>query len=318
MKHFFKNKLFRFRDFFIRGLNINLDKSLMIAGRMAASSLSNINKINTLSDVGFKIYSQFDEDGILEWLIQKVPISSNKFVEFGVENYIESSTRFLLKNRNWKGLIFDSSAEYIDFIHNDEIYWRHTLTAHCTFITPDNINDLLKQFDFIGNIGILSIDAGGMDYWIWKKIDVVTPDIVICEYNAVFGDLYPIAIPYKKGFISRNIHHSGLYWGASTKAFEHLASEKGYMLLGSNIGGNNLFFIRKELYPHIDQLITNKKTKPSLYRDSRSLDGKLTYISGIKRFDEIKHLPVINVETGEEMVLKSLSPVYSKDWLDVI
>jgi hypothetical protein len=39
------------------------------------------------------------------------------FVEFGVYNYVESNTRFLLLNDNWTGLVLDSSAEHIDFIH---------------------------------------------------------------------------------------------------------------------------------------------------------------------------------------------------------
>jgi len=215
-------------------------------------------------------------------------------------------------------LIIDSSKDYIDFIQKDEIYWRHNLIAYCDFITPQNINDILINYHFNNKIGILSIDAGGMDYWIWEAIEVIIPDIVICEYNAVFGDIYPIVIPYQKNFISRNIHDSGLYWGASTKAFEKLALMKDYLLIGSNIGGNNVFFVRKELYAYIDQLIKSKRSNPSQYRDSRSVDGRLTYITGIKRFEAIKHLPVINLDTNEEVLLESLGSVYSKEWIDIM
>lgn len=303
------------RSFLIRGLDSNTDKLLMISGKIAANSILSVQTpIDRLSGVGFKIYSQFDEDGIIEWLVQRIPVSSNRFVEFGVENYCESNTRFLLKNRNWKGLVLDSSSDYTDFIRSDEVFWRHDLSAHCAFVTPENINQLMKEHNFTGNIGVLSIDAGGMDYWIWKAIDVVNPDIVICEYNAVFGDKYPLVIPYDKDFISRKVHFSGLYWGSSTKAFEKLALEKKYVLIGSNIGGTNLFFVRDALFTHIDHLIKDKRSRPSLYRDSRSPDGKLTYVSGIKRLEMIKHLPVINLDSGEQVLLGSLSPLYSDEW----
>jgi hypothetical protein len=212
----------------------------------------------------------------------------------------------------------DSSQSYMDYVHNDNIYWRHDLTANCAFVTPDNINKLLEGSNFKGKIGILSIDAGGMDYWIWKAINVVDPDIIICEYNAVFGDLHAIVVLYQNNFESRKVHYSGLYWGASTKAFELLALEKGYILLGSNIGGNNLFFARKNLFPSVDQFISDKRSKPSLYRDSRSLEGKLTYTGGVKRYEMIKHLSVYNVETKKDVLLETLLPVYSENWLEKI
>ena len=318
MKLFIKNKLNRLKNYFVRDLAMSVDKLLMISGANAARSLHNLNKINMLSDAGFKVYSQFDEDGIIEWLIQRLPISSSRFVEFGVENYIESNTRFLLKNRNWKGLVMDSSPSYIDYIRKDEIFWRHDLTAICTFVTTDNINKLLEDADFTGKIGILSIDAGGMDYWIWKATDVVEPDIVICEYNAIFGDLHAIVIPYQKDFSSRKVHFSGLYWGASTKAFELLALEKGYVLIGSNIGGHNLFFLKKDLYSHCNQCIIDKRCRPSLYRDSRSTEGKLSYIAGLKRYEMIKNLPVYNIETKKTCVLEALYPIYSEYWLNAM
>jgi hypothetical protein len=313
-----KNLLRKLKRLLTYGIENKIDKLSVVTGQIAASSVCKAEKIKSLSDVGFSIYSQFDEDGIIEWLIQRLPISSNRFVEFGVENYIESNTRFLLKNRNWKGLIIDSNPSHIDYIKKDNIYWRHDLTAICAFATPDKINELLKDANFIDKIGILSIDAGGMDYWIWKVIDVIDPDIVICEYNAVFGDLHAIVVPYQNNFESRKAHYSGLYWGASTKAFELLALEKGYVLLGSNTGGHNLFFLRKELFSLIDQYIIDKRSKPSLYRDSRSIDGKLTYTGGLKRYEMIKHLSVYNIETKKDTLLKTFFPIYSENWLEKI
>ena len=49
------------------------------------------------------------------------------------------------------------------------------------------------------DLGLLSIDVDGNDYWIWEAIDSVRPRIVIVEYNSVLG-LQPISIPYQGEF----------------------------------------------------------------------------------------------------------------------
>jgi len=87
----------------------------------------------------------------------------------------------------------------------------------------------------------LSIDIDGNDYWVWEAIDSVDPVMTICEYNAVLGDLYPIAIPYDPAFTRTvpNYHH--LYYGASIAALQMIAQRKRYTFLGSNSAGNNAF-----------------------------------------------------------------------------
>jgi hypothetical protein len=36
-------------------------------------------------------------------------------------------------------------------------------------------------------LGLLHIDIDGNDYWIWKKLNTVSPVLLILEYNSVFG-----------------------------------------------------------------------------------------------------------------------------------
>jgi len=83
------------------------------------------------------------EDGIIQHLIERVAIDQEIFVEFGVGDYRESNTRFLLVNNNWKGLIMDSGADNINRVRESEICWRHGLQAVQAFISRDNINELI-------------------------------------------------------------------------------------------------------------------------------------------------------------------------------
>jgi len=294
---------------------VNSEKTLMLAAKQACMSLRSLERVNAVHEAGFSVYSQWGEDGIIEWLLQRIPAVPPVFVEFGVEDYREANTRFLLRNRNWHGLVMDSSRENVRLLKRDPIYWRHDLTAVAAFITRDNIDELMAKNGITGEIGLLSIDLDGNDYWVWERITCIEPVLVICEYNAVFGDVHPIAVPYDEHFDRTERHHSNLYYGAGIRALELLAGRKGYRLLGSNAAGNNAFFLREDLFPRVDPLIAVKEAEPSLYRESRDSAGRLTFKRGMERYEIVKDMPVVRVDTGETVRLESLAPVYSDAWL---
>lgn len=204
---------------------------IFLLGQIASRQNLGIHSVNQLHQVGFKVSSQWEEDGIIDWLINVLDIPDCRFVEFGVESYKEANTRFLLQNRNWRGLIIDGSMQNIDSVKMENIYWRHDLTAVSEFITAENINDLLVSNGMDGDIGLLSIDIDGNDYWVWKAINVTNPILVIVEYNAVFGDCHPLTIPYDPLFDRTRAHSSNLYFGASIAALNSLASKKGDIVL---------------------------------------------------------------------------------------
>lgn len=197
----------------------------------------------------FRVFSQWGEDGIIDRLVRHVPIARKLFVEFGVEGYDEANTRFLLVHHNWAGLVIDGSAWGISRVRNSPEYWLYNLKAVEAFITAENINQLLGGNGVAGEIGLLSIDIDGMDYWVWKAIDVVTPAIVVIEYNHRFGIDDAVTVPYDPAFDRWKAHHSILYYGASLKALCQLAAEKGYAFVGCGSAGLNAFFVRRDLRP---------------------------------------------------------------------
>lgn len=279
----------------IEKLNINLG---LLLNQLAAK-----DEDNNPFDHEYSIFSEWGDDGIIQFLVNKLKIDQHVFVEFGVENYVESNTRFLLINNNWKGLIIDGSKKNIDYIKNDQHYWRYDLTAIDSFITRENINSIISGAGFGGEIGLLSIDIDGNDYWVWEKIDVVNPIIVIIEYNSVFGSERSITIPYKKDFYRTDAHHSNLYFGASLPAIVELSQKKGYSFIGCNKAGNNAYFLRKDKMGLIYSNTIEKGYIKSKTRESRDQKGQLNFISGENRLKEIKGLPVWNTKTEEMEVL---------------
>lgn len=290
-------------------------------GSLAVGIRRSQEVLPSLQSAEFKASSQFGEDGILDWLAERarVPARSQSFIEFGVEDYRESNTRFLLQNRNWRGLIMDGSSEAVGAVQSDGLTVFHDLTVRVAFITRENINDLILGSGFGGEIGILSIDIDGNDYWVWEALTAVQPIIVVCEYNAVFGDRHPLVVPYESGFSRAAAHFSLLYSGASIAALCRLACRKGYSLVGTNSAGNNAFFIRDDYAKEfLNRSLGKIVSLPSKFRESRDQSGAYSFVGGLDRFGLISDLPVVNVETGVTRRLGDIEDVYSDGWLEIM
>jgi hypothetical protein len=282
------------------------ETALLLLGKQMAWQVAALPPNTDFRRVGFKVFSQWDEDGIIQYLISHIPIENRTFIEFGVENYEESNTRFLLLNNHWQGMVLDASARDIEYIRRDRIHWQYDLKVKEAWITRENIDSLITQAGFGEDLGLLSIDLNGNDYWIWEAIERTRPRVAIVEYNSLLG-LEPVAVPYQDDFDRTAAHHSNLYYGSSLAALHHLAQSKGYILLGSNIWGHNAFFVRSDVAGELRGLEPEQAYVASKFREARDEAGKLTYVRGKDRFRLIEHLPVINVATGEHGRLRDLA-----------
>ncbi|MEO6188055.1 MAG: FkbM family methyltransferase, partial [Ginsengibacter sp.] len=209
---------------------------------------------------------------------------------------------FLMMNNNWSGFIMDSSVKSISRLKRRNWYWKYTLRHKSAFIDTDNINQLLSESG-LSNIGLLSIDIDGNDYFILKELDFakLNPAIIIVEYNSVFGPARAITVPYRKDFMRTKAHYSNLFFGASLSALTEAASAKGYVLVGCTLAGNNAFFVRKDLLNEkVKRLSVEEAFKESKFRESRNQDYSLSFLSGEERLETIKGLEVINVLTNEK------------------
>jgi len=290
------------------------ERSLILQAQMAAQATRGRERLDRLAAAEFRAFSQWGEDGIVDWLVERLSGISRSFVEFGVQDYRESNTRLLLQLRNWRGLVLDGSEEYVADIQSQDLYWRHDLTAKCAFIDRDNINALIKSAGFAGPLGLLSIDVDGNDYWIWEAIDTAMPAIVVCEYNAVLGDRFALTVPYRADFQRSLAHASNLYFGASIKALTALARRKGYEFVGTTSTGCNAFFVRRDLAPSVLGSLSAVWAYPSAVREARDSEGCLTFTGGSARKAIIAHLPLVNIETGTETTLSACGEIYSPEW----
>jgi len=290
------NMIKKILNLFKKNNKEKFNNDLMLSlGQIHSKLNSNMIEKN-LNHFEFKVFSQWGEDGIIDYLISNLEIKNKTFIEFGVENYSEANTKFLLLNRNWSGLILDSSNENIQNIREKEFYWKYSLNAKCEFITKENVNSVLKQSNFDKNLGLLSIDIDGNDYWIWEEIKDFDSSIVVIEYNSRFGKEKSYVVPYENNFQRLKKHYSGLYYGASLKALIKLGIKKGYSFVCCNSAGNNAFFVKKDLLN--DKVKENNLENGFVinkFRESRTKDGNLAYLSKNEEQKIIFALPLTEV-----------------------
>ena len=218
-------------------------------------SLQRRNEIPKLASTGFKVFSQFEEDGLLLFLFSLLGEGSKTFVEIGSNDGINSNCSNLIVHFGWSGLFFEGDSKLIR--RGRKFYSKIPTPYHPkpqyvqAIVKRENVNELISNCGLSGEIELLSIDIDGNDYWIWDAITVIQPKVVIIETHIEFGN-HNIVVPYDSNYMFPGKHP--VYHGASVVAMNQLAIKKGYRLVGANDLGINQIYVRADLL--IDELET--------------------------------------------------------------
>lgn len=281
------------------------DDMMLAVGRLECHLMDTRPPVGRLEDVEFSVFSQFGEDGIIQYLLRHVKVPDSTFVEVGVGNYRESNTRFLVENNNWRGIAVNGDDTHARFILGSKLAWRHDVEPVQAFVTRDNINQLIADNGFTGEIGLLSIDVDGVDYWLWQAVTEVEPAIVVMEFNALFGPDATVTVPYDAHFVDSEAHWSRAYFGASLGALAHLARERDYRLVGCASTAANAFFVRNSLADDaLPEVSAQEAWRAPRFLTTRNPDGTLSRIRSIEqRLETIRDLPLVDVTTGSDVTV---------------
>jgi len=209
----------------------------------------------SFNDVEFRNYSQNGEDGILWYIFSLIGTVNKLCVELCAGNGIECNSANLIVNHGWLGLLCDGSADNVaegrEFYATHPNTWSLPPNLQQCWLNAENVNGIIERNGFAGEIDLLSLDIDGIDYWLWKAIEVCSPRVVMLEINAIWGCEASVTVPYRPDFEAQKIYDQGrlvaYYCGASLPAFVKLARAKGYRLVGSNSYDFNVVFMRHDV-----------------------------------------------------------------------
>ncbi|WP_116106487.1 hypothetical protein [Lewinella sp. IMCC34191] len=232
--------------------------------------------IPKLAETGFRVFSQFEEDGLLLFVFAVLGMTNKRFVEIGSDDGVNSNSANLYFNFGWSGLFIDGNPDSIRrgqrFYGKYPHPWFYPPHFRCARVTRENVNQLIEESGYVGEIGLLSIDIDGNDYWVWESLEVINPQVVIIETHNEFG-MENIVVPYDPNYAYPGKHP--LYHGASPVAMVKLGRRKGYRLVGANELAFNFIFVRNDLAREVLPEVTVESvlTHPSVAEGHRGFEA---------------------------------------------
>lgn len=254
--------------------------------------LDKLGEKSFLWDYGTKVYSQNQEDGILYYLLSQLSERNGIAVELGAGDGIECNTGYLVREQGYTSYFIDGSPYWINI--GNKLYNSISIKGKpvfiCSWITRENIIDLLNDNKIPSDIDVLSVDIDGNDYWILEEImkhKRLNPKIIVVEYQDIIGPEKALSIPYNPYFNHTNYDcwNGPNYCGASLPAFIYLLKDT-HVFVGCEKQGFNGFFLRKDLVNDI--LKEMKDIRPCF--EMEKVKFGMTY-----RFPRTAHLEWINV-----------------------
>lgn len=186
-----------------------------------------------------QVYSQNGEDGYIAEIFARIGVGSRFFVEIGVGDGRENTTRLLL-GQGWRGLWMEGDPAHCATIRTLFAPYLESgaLTLCEAMITRDTVNTLIAGHIGDASIDLLSVDVDYNTSHLWRAIE--RPARACCiEYNASIPASMAIEVEYDPA----GQWDGSNYFGAGLKTMELIGRRKRMALVGCDFQGINAFFV---------------------------------------------------------------------------
>lgn len=187
-------------------------------------------------------YSQNGEDGLLDFLVDKLPDANKICIEFGAgDGKTNSNTLKLIEDKEYTGYFIEGYKEHYDILlENSKKFPNKIIPINCYIDHNDGENSLDNVLTRAGlteiNPDVMSIDIDGLDYRVWQRLKVYNPKIVIIEINS--------GIDFNQIFSEEELSDEKLIArGSNFATMVDLGTKKGYTFV---IHTGNCIFIRND------------------------------------------------------------------------
>ena len=232
--------------------NDSINQQLQLVIKNQYKILSSLNSIPSINEAGFRVYSQFEEDGLLLYVFSIIGFKSKRVVEMCCGTGNECMAANLIINHGFFGYLFDGDLSNIElakkFFNSKKDCVLYSPKIIEAWITKENVNRLLIEEGAVGEVDLLSLDLDGNDYWIWDSISVINPRVFICEIQNTIPKEFSLTMKYDESSNYQNkVGLKREYRSVSLLAMVKKSNEKHYKLIGANRHGFNLIFLREDL-----------------------------------------------------------------------
>ncbi|HDY89390.1 MAG TPA: hypothetical protein ENH82_14905 [bacterium] len=193
--------------------------------------------ISKLNQFGYNYTSQYGEDGIIKYVLDKIKRCPKVAVEFGAWDGMKYSNVYsLIRHQGWKGILIEADKKRFEQLcRNTEMLDVMVFNKFIEADGQNSIDELFRSEKLDPNVGVLSIDIDSHDYWIFKYMEYIKPVVVVIEHND--------SIP---GYIYYHDPEDKVILRSSAKAIEKLGQEKGYKLICCTIA--NCILVKNEFW----------------------------------------------------------------------
>jgi hypothetical protein len=213
---------------------------------------------NPLKADARRMYSQNEDDGILEGIFRRLEIAGGFCVDVGAHDGLYmSNTANLIRHHSWSGVLIECSrSRFRTLVKNMNGIDRVACVNTCVALSgADTLDNILDRARAPVDVDLLSIDVDGLDYHVWDSLCRHRPKVVIVEYNPSI----PNAVRYVQP------RHREASHGSSARSLTELGTQKGYVLV--YVTETNVILVLEELLPRLGMAITPLET----LRDDRAL-----------------------------------------------
>ena len=279
----------RFADLksFLAGARAHPRLALSMSRASATSALRQLDPTEPRT-WEFSGFSQNGEDGIVDFLCDRLQSSNRYFVEIGAANGFENNTSWLAIARRYSGLMIDGDPSKVAECAQVFKRLNWALDFAAILVNRQTIADVEKRV-LLRDPDVFSLDIDSIDYHVAAALleRSFRPKIFIVEYNAVFGPERAVTVPYQDEFNRHRQHPTGFYYGASVTAMRRLLESHGYRFVTVEQNGFNAFFVDPA---HFDSGFLDA-VRGTAYREN--ILHRYESRSGWReQFEQVKHLPL--------------------------
>jgi hypothetical protein len=200
-----------------------------------------------------QVYSQHCEDGFIAEIFARIGTRKRTFLEIGVEDGQQNTTRFLLE-QGWRGIWVEGNATNAEKARATFATYiaRGSLQIIAAKVTIENVNKLLDDAGAPAEFDLISVDIDQNTTHVWRALNRRSR-VACIEYNASLPPSTPLEVPY-----DGEASWDGTNWyGGSLKTVEMIGQDKGLSLVGCDPVGVNAYLVSsKEAVGHFCEPFT--------------------------------------------------------------